>query len=219
MGKCSSKPKASASSHGTATAGTGLDGCGENNGGGDSQEDDDVPPKLHQSMRARCWLWERIVTRMEEHRIVVRNASRFAVSISVVQEDKLVTVARQTQVTRRHQGGLGIAALGVAPSLGATLSGGKSTVETSDDEIQEPYIVTKDARIPPREGSIIDSISVNFPEDCKTLRVYGHFRGEDGKWKLYKNSTHSIGFKKEITITATNQKLNLYQRECQQGSR
>eukprot|EP00904_Undaria_pinnatifida_P003207 jgi/Undpi1/12888/HiC_scaffold_7.g02554.m1 len=169
------------------------------------------------SQQESIWFWK-------ESCVKVANNSDYKVSYWVEQECKMKTRAIQETVLTTMEAKLnGKASTDGAEGmlLGAVRTGAVSvsaraakrakteTTVTTEQTEMESYFLMKDHRMGPRRAT--PSTSVNFPENCKQLRVYAFFQAKDGTWKSYKDKVYSIGRRKrQFTLTALNANIKPY---------
>lgn len=130
-----------------------------------------------------------------EPAIVMENRSSYLVSFTVVQEDKLRTVAANTRFSR-----------GAAVTLNTTVGAEAEPRIRQEDETkmehEDDYILMKDHKLGQDETT-----SVPFPGKCESMRVYGSFQPKDlspPQMKPFKEKVYSISRgKKIITLIIT----------------
>lgn len=107
--------------------------------------------------------------RFREPAIILKNESSYEVSFSVVQEDKVRTVAAMNG----SDSDVG-ATLTLALNPTTTFGGSKRKTKVAL-HMEDQYFLMRDERVGP-EGT-----TVPFPKDCCTLRVLGFFREDSSQ--------------------------------------
>lgn len=166
------------------------------------------------SQQEGIWFWN-------ESCVKVANNSDYKVSYWVEQECKMKTRGIQetvlTTMETKLNGkastdgaeGMILGAGAVSVNARAAKRAKTETTVTTEQTEMTSYFLMKDHRMEPRRGT--PSTTVNFPENCKHLRVYAFFQAKDGTWKSYKDKVYSVGRRKrKFTLTALNANIKPY---------
>lgn len=142
----------------------------------------------------------------KQPRIVFGNLSSYRVSYWAIEEHKAKPCTSHKRLVNAMEDQLETGNNGTSH----TASGQETRERTETVEAAEnACFLMRDGRIEPGAANH-PPIEVQFPKDCKELRVFGYFE-EDGQWKIFKDKVYSIcWFRKVFALTACDASIALY---------
>lgn len=132
--------------------------------------------------------------RVETPHVALSNNSCYTVSYYVTQEDKRRTKEHNTRIAKS-----------ILVQLNGGRTGGEVAAEMKRDEEEVTkmehveHFLLRDCRMGPIGST--PTTQVQYPADCKELRVHAYFRTANGEWIQYKDKVYSTGRSRRTSFT------------------